>query len=246
MRNFKLTIEYDGGRYDGWQRLGKDDVTNTIEYKITEVLKKMTQEEITLFVGMRTETGVHAYGQVAGFQSNTTLSCQEILHYLNRYLPRDIAVTAVQEMPERFHASLNAKSKTFIYRIDVNEVPDVFERKYKYNAFKRPDVDAMNTACSYLLGEHDFKKFTTARKNKSTVKKILAAKVVDDGTEMQIVITANDFMHNMARLLFGTILEVGNGEIRPDKMKEYLDVNSEEKPENMAEPCGLFLQEVQY
>lgn len=246
MRNFKLTIEYDGGRYDGWQRLGKNESSNTIENKITEVLQKMSGMEITLFGGMRTEKGVHAYGQTASFQCDTRMSCQEILHYLNRYLPRDIAVTDVREMPERFHAALNAKAKTFIYRIDVNEVPDVFERKYKYNAFKRPDVRRMEEACEYLKGEHDFKKFSSVKKNKHTVKTVLDAGVLDDGTEIQLSITANDFLHNMARLIFGTLLAVGNGELEPDEIKKYLDADSEEVPENIADTCGLFLQNIEY
>lgn len=246
MRNFKVVLEYDGGRYDGWQRLGKDESGNTIENKVTEVLRKMAGQNVELFAGMRTEKGVHAYGQVVSFKCDTEMSSREILHYLNRYLPRDIAATDVKEMPERFHAALNAKTKTFIYRIDVNEVPDVFERKYKYNAFKRPDVELMNEACGYLVGEHDFKKFSSAKKNKNTVKKILDAKVLDDGTEVQIRITANDFLHNMGRFIFGSLLLVGNGEMKPEMMKKFLDVNAEEKPENMADTCGMFLENVEY
>lgn len=246
MRNFRLDIEYDGGRYDGWQRLGKDESTNTIENKITDVLKKMTGEDITLCGALRTERGVHAYGQVASFKCNTDMSCQEILHYLNRFLPRDIAVTRVKEMPDRFHAALNAKAKTYIYRIDVNDIPDVFERKYKYNAFKKPDVEKMNEACGLFMGTHDFKKFTSARKSKSTVKDILLAKVIDDGCEVQIVIKANDFLHNMARMIFGVLISVGNGETSLQTVRNYLSDTSEEKPETMADTCGMFLQEIEY
>lgn len=246
MRNFKLTIEYDGGRYDGWQRLGKDESTNTIENKISEVLRKMTGQEIELFGGLRTEKGVHAYGQVASFKAETDMSSREILHYLNRYLPRDIAVTDVKEMPERFHATLNAKSKTYIYRIDLNEVPDVFERRYKYNVFKKPDVVKMEEACGYLTGRHDFKNFTTAKKSKSTVKEIFSAKIINDGFEMQIEIKANDFMHNMGRLIFGTLLAVGNGDVKPEDVLNMLDENSATKAEILADTCGMFLQEIEY
>lgn len=246
MRNFKLKIEYDGGRYDGWQRLGANESTNTIERKITDVLAKMTGEEIVLAVGLRTEQGVHAYGQTASFQCNTKHSCREILHYLNRYLPRDIAVIDVMEMPERFHASLNAKSRTYLYRIDVNEVPDVFERRYKYNAFKRLDVEKMKQACKLLCGVHDFRKFSSAKKNKSTVKEIYRAEVFDDGGEVQITVEANDFLHNMARLIFGTLLLVGNKELEPEEILKMLDAKSEVKPETMADTCGMFLQEIKY
>lgn len=246
MKNFKLMIEFDGGRYDGWQRLGKGESSNTIENKIKDVLNRMAGCEVEFNAATRTETGVHAYGQVANFKCDTDMNCVAILHYLNRYLPRDIAVTNVQEMPERFHASLNARKKTYLYRIDVNEVPDVFERHYKYNAFQKPNVAAIKKACELLVGKHDFAKFTTAKKNKTTIKEIFDASVIDDGTEVQIRICANDFMHNMARLIFGTLLLIGKGELEPQVINEMLSVQSDAVPDYMAEPCGMFLERVDY
>lgn len=117
MKNVRLTIEYDGSRYQGWARLGKNESTNTISNKILEVIRKMTGEDVELFCGARTEVGVHAYAQVANFKTNVNMSAKEIKHYLNRYLPMDIAITEVELMPERFHAQLNAKSKTYVYRV---------------------------------------------------------------------------------------------------------------------------------
>ena len=113
MRNIKLTIEYDGSRYQGWTRLGKNESTNTISNKIIEVIQKMTGETVELFCGCRTETGVHAYAQIANFKTNTEMKDYEIQHYLNRYLPMDIAVIQVEDVPERFHSQLNAKSKIY-------------------------------------------------------------------------------------------------------------------------------------
>ena len=114
MKNFKLTIEYDGSRYSGWQRLGKGESTNTIENKIKEVLKKMSGQDVELFCGSRTEAGVHAYGQVISCKLDTDLSAAKVRQYLNRYLPMDIAVLEAEEMPERFHAALNARSRTYV------------------------------------------------------------------------------------------------------------------------------------
>ena len=112
MRNIKLTIEYDGSRYQGWTRLGRDESNNTISNKISDVLKKMTEETaIELNCGCRTDVGVHAYAQIANFKTNSSMKPLDIKHYLNRYLPMDIAVTAVEEVPDRFHAQLNASSK---------------------------------------------------------------------------------------------------------------------------------------
>ena len=150
MRNIKLTIEYDGSRYQGWQRLGKDESTNTIANKITEVIKKMTNEDIELFCGSRTEVGVHAYGQVASFKTTTDMTLIEIQHYLNRYLPMDIAIIEVEEVPERFHAQLNATSKTYVYRMTISDVPSVFDRKTTYHCYKIPDKKRMHAGCPAL------------------------------------------------------------------------------------------------
>lgn len=246
MKNIKLVLEYDGSRYDGYQRLGKDESVNTIEYKLTEVLKKMTGQDIELNCGCRTENGVHAYGQVVNFKCETDMRMYEVEHYLNRYLPRDIAAIKAEEMPERFHASLNAKSKTYVYRIDTNDIPNVFERKYMYNSFKKLNVDKMKEAAGILKGKHDFAKFTTAKRNKTTVKELFEADIYDDDTEIQITLTANDFMHNMAKLIVGTLIDVGNGKISPDKVMEMLNPESDAVTGPMADACGMFLQSVNY
>ena len=129
MRNIRLTIEYDGSRYQGWSRLGKNESTNTISNKILDVIKKMSGEDAELFCGMRTEVGVHAYGQVANFKTSSRMDLTEMQRYLNRYLPMDIAITDIEEMPERFHAQLNAKRKVYVYRMITGAVPSVFDRK---------------------------------------------------------------------------------------------------------------------
>ena len=137
MKNIKLVLEYDGSRYQGWQRLGKDESTNTISNKIVEVIKRMTNEDVELFCGARTEVGVHAYSQVVNFKTTSDMTLIEMKRYLNRYLPMDIAVIEIDAMPERFHASLNAKEKVYLYRMSINEIPSVFERKYIYHSFKK-------------------------------------------------------------------------------------------------------------
>lgn len=245
MRNIKLTIEYDGGRYQGWTRLGKNESNNSISNKIIEVLEKMTGEkDIELFCGCRTEVGVHAYAQVANFKTDCTMKCLEIKHYLNRYLPADIAVTDVREMPERFHAQLNAVSKTYIYRMTVSDVPSVFERKYTYHCFKTPDIKLMQQAAQELIGKHDFKNFSTAKKSKSTVRNITDIEIYGDSEEIQITIQADDFLHNMARLIIGTLLEIGNGTRKKEDIERIFAGKSA-----VSEPCdpkGLFLQEISY
>lgn len=246
MRNIKLTIEYDGSRYQGWQRLGKGESSNTVANKIIEVIKKMTNEDVDLFCGSRTEVGVHASGQVANFKTSTDMKTYEIRNYLNRYLPMDIAITEVEEKPERFHAALNATSRTYMYRITTNDVPSVFERKYTYHSFKKPDTDLMRQAALLLAGRHDFKRFTTAKKNKSSVKEIQNIDIYGDDEEIQITIEANDFLHNMARMLMSTLLEIGLGNRKKEDIEAILDPASNVMASPACDPKGLILVDVKY
>ncbi len=246
MKNIKLVLEYDGSRYQGWQRLGKDESTNTISNKILEVIKKMTNEDVELCCGARTEVGVHAYAQVVNFKTTTEMSLLEIKRYLNRYLPMDIAVIEIELMPERFHASLNAVSKTYLYRLSVSEVPSVFERKYMYYSFKKPNVEVMKQAALSLVGKHDFKGFSTAKKSKSTEKEIFDIDIYDDGSEIQFTICANDFLHNMVRMILGTLIDIGLGNRKKEEIEEILSGSTKTAASAPVDPKGLFLQEVTY
>ena len=238
MYNYRILIQYDGGRFDGWQRLGKDASENTVEFKIKEILKKMTGEEAELFCGCRTEKGVHAYGQVANFKLNSRQNCMELRNYLNRYLPRDIAVLKVEAVDERFHSQLLAKETTYLYRIDTKSIASVFERKYSYHTF--------HPLAAYFLGKHDFKAFTTARKSKSTEREIKNITIsCDESGIAQLRITANDFLHNMARLMIGILLDVGTGLKKPENVRDILD-GKDVQMSLPAESYGLFLEEVRY
>lgn len=246
MRNIKLTIEYDGSRYNGWQRLGKGESNNTIENKLLEVIGKMTGETVELFCGCRTEVGVHAYGQVANFKTETKMKLYEIKNYLNRYLPMDIAVIQVAEVPERFHASLNAKSKTYLYRIAIGDVPSVFDRKYTYYSFHKPDLSLMRQGAKLLIGQHDFKEFSTVKKSKSTVKEIYSIDIDQGFKEIKITMKANDFLHNMARMIASTLMDIGLGNRKVEDIEAILIPESKEVGSPAANAQGLFLQEIEY
>lgn len=244
MYNYKMTLQYDGSRYDGWLR-GKDEGTNTIEFKIVEVLKKLTGQEIELVCGCRTEKGVHACAQVANFKLEERIAPLEIRNYLNRYLPRDIAVYELVEVDERFNAMLNAKSKTYEYRLDIANIADVFSRKYAYHTFDKPDFKALHEASKYFLGKHDFKSFTTAKRSKSTIKEIKNISLEIEDHYAYLRIKANDFMHNQARLMIGFLLDVSTGLKKPEEVKKVLD--GEKITMSLpAESYGLFLKEIEY
>lgn len=245
MRNIKLVLEYDGSRYQGWARLGKGETENTVSNKLLEVLKKMTGErEIELNCGCRTEAGVHAYAQVVNFKTECPLKTIEMQRYLNRYLPMDIAVLETEEMPERFHAQLNAQAKTYVYKIAVDNAPSVFERKYIYHCYKTPNKARMEMAAKKFLGSHDFRNFSTAKKAKSTVREVYEIDIYGGAGEMQITIQANDFLHNMARMMISTLLEIGLGNRKLDDIDLIFEGKS--APVEPCDPKGLFLQEIEY
>lgn len=246
MYNYKLTLEYDGGRYNGWIRIGKGEGNNTVSAKIADVVKKMTGENVEIFCGSRTETGVHAYGQVANFKLIKRVDAKELHHYLLRYLPQDIAVIKVEEVDERFHSQLNAKSRTYVYRIDTKKIANVFERRYMYHSFHELNMEAMEKAAEYFVGNHDYKAFSTSKRNKSTVRNVSKVSLYDDGDSLEITMTANDFLHNMAKLMVGALLEVGNGRMKPEDIKQVLDGTKKLPDIQPAESQGLFLQSVEY
>lgn len=246
MRNIKLTIEYDGSRYSGWQRLGKGESENTIENKLLEVLSKMTGEAAELNCGSRTEAGVHAYAQIVNFKTKSDMKLYEIKNYFNRYLPMDIAVVHAEEVPERFHATLNAKSKTYLYRIAIGDAPSVFDRKYTYYSFHKPDPEKMREAARLLIGKHDFKDFSTVKKSKSTIKEIYSIEVEEKDKELHITMKASDFLHNMARMLASTLMEIGLEQRSPKDIIAILDPVQDVAGSLPASAQGLFLKEIEY
>ncbi len=253
MRNIQLIIEYDGSRYDGWQKAvtsAKNAASlkgGAIQEKIEEVLSKMEETPVELIGAIRTEAGVHAYRQVANFRTESKKKTYEIKQYLNRYLPRDIAVLEALEVNDRFHAAFNAKAFVFEYHITIGEVPSVFDRKYNYYCFKRPDMAAMKAAAKELMGTHDFKAFSdNKRMKKSTVRTIQNIDIYGDETEITITVTGDDFWPNMVRNLVGTILDAGLSELAAKDIPDIIASGDRERIGRAVEPKGLFLADVKY
>ena len=244
MRNLRLDICYDGTRYRGWQRLpGKDD---TIQGKLETVLSRILGEPIEISGSGRTDAGVHARGQVANFHCESTMASPEILENLRRYLPEDIGIYSCRDVSERFHARLNAKEKTYCYRIWNSEMPCVFDRRFVAVMPERLDVDAMEQAARYLMGQHDFAAFCgNAKMKKSTVRYIRDLTVTRQENEVRITVTGNGFLHNMVRILVGTLVEVGRGEREPDSIPQLFGGKRAEAG-FLAPPQGLCLMEVYY
>lgn len=245
MKNIKLILEYDGTRYQGWQQPGKKERSSTISGKITGTLCRMTGENIELFCATRTEPGVHASCQTVNFKTDSTFSPSEIRRTLNQYLPQDIAILRADEVPERFHASLNLLSQTYTYRIQTGSVIDVFSRKYTYHIPKALDISAMKEAAAPLVGVHDFRGFSSGKTKKNTEKKLFTADVISPADhELHILLEASAFLHQMPRLIVGTLLDIGLG-LRDAKCIPAI-LSGQETPSQPAPAQGLCLTNTLY
>ena len=244
MRNLRLDICYDGTRYRGWQRQSGTD--NTIQGKIEQCLSKILGEQIEISGSGRTDAGVHAVGQVANFHCESTMPAGEILTQLRRYLPEDIGIYSCQDVSERFHARLNAKEKTYRYRIWKSEAPCVFDRRYVAVLTEKLDLTAMRQAAGYLEGEHDFSAFCGNPKfKKSTVRDLCSVTIEETDNEIRILFTGNGFIHNQVRIMVGTLIEVGRLDRSPDSIPALFG-GKRERAGFLAQAQGLCLMEVTY
>lgn len=245
MRNIKVTIAYDGSRYNGWQR--QDNTDNTIQGKLEQLLSRMTGEKIEIHGSGRTDAGVHAKGQVFHFHTKCRKNLEEIQDYMNEYLPMDLSVEQVEEVDLRFHSRLNVKRKIYAYHIWNSTRHNVFERKYSYPVPEKLNLEAMREAASYLIGTHDFKSFcSNKRMKKSTVRILESIEIKKVENDIWIRYCGNGFLYNMVRILTGTLIEVGLGKRNPKEMEEILKKGNREMAGFTAPAQGLFLEQVDY
>lgn len=245
MHNYKLLIQYDGTRYNGWQRQGNTE--NTIQGKLNETIGKYLNEEIDIAGSGRTDAGVHAYGQVASFKSKAYFDAEKFVTDVNGFLPKDIRILSVENADERFHARLSAVSKTYEYTIDNGKVSDVFARKYAWRIEDKLDVKQMRLAADRLKGTHDYTSFCGNKKfKKSPVRTVTDITIGEQNGKITIAYTGDGFLQNMVRILTGTLVEVGLGKRSADSMDEILGAKNREAAGTMAPPEGLFLKEVYY
>lgn len=245
MMNYKLIIQYDGTRYDGWQKQG--NTGNTIQARLEGVLSRLAGERVEIHGAGRTDAGVHALGQVASVRLPGDREPEEILNYVNQYLPEDIAVTAAERADDRFHARLSAKGKVYRYQLRVGTVPDVFGRKYQYRVDGPLDVPAMERAAALLTGTHDYRSFcSNKRYKKSTVRTVCAIELTQSGSDLTLTFRGDGFLYNMVRILTGTLLEVGQGERDAETMSAILTAKDRSAAGKTAPAQGLTLVEVIY
>ncbi|SFR81174.1 tRNA pseudouridine(38-40) synthase TruA [Anaeromicropila populeti] len=244
-KNIRICLEYDGTRYDGWQKQENTDMT--IQGKLEVLLKKMTGENIEIHGSGRTDAGVHAFGQIANFHTSTKMSVDEIMNYMNEYLPKDIAVVNVSEEAPRFHSRLNARKKIYCYRIWNSKVSNVFQHRFLYQLAEELDLEKMREAAEIMTGTHDFKGFcSNKRMKKSSVRTIEKISIEKIENEIQIRFTGDGFLYHMVRILTGTLIEIGMGKRKIETVLEIFEKKDRQLAGYTAPPNGLVLEKVEY
>jgi len=245
MRNLKLTIEYDGSSYYGWQ-IQKDKPT--IQGKIKEALEKILRESVNIIGASRTDAGVHALGQVANFKTERNFPEEKLKRALNAILPHDIAIVSVDEVPLDFDSRRWATGKRYRYRIFNRDTPSPFEYKRSWFIPYRIDIESMISASKFLIGTHDFRSFSKIERGSGieTVRNISSIKIERKENVIEITFMGRSFLRHMIRVIVATLVEVGKGKLKPENVKEILEARDRKSAPFLAEPYGLYLERVYY
>ena len=245
MANFKLTIEYDGTAYSGWQRQAEEP---TVQAEIERALASMTRSSITLTGAGRTDAGVHALGQVANFHCDTRLGPEAFLKGLNSLLPADIAIRDCRRVPEDFHARFDAKSKVYRYHILNRSARAAVGRSYAWFLHRPLDLEAMRRAAEAIVGRRDFKAFESSGSPRAhTVRNVLDAGWMEgEDRRLTFQIEADGFLRCMVRNIVGTLVAVGLGKLAPGIVRDIIDSRDRKRAGAAAPGRGLFLVEVKY
>lgn len=244
MKRIKLIISYDGTNYCGWQ-IQNNGIT--VEQVLNEKLTELLREPITVIGASRTDSGVHALGNVAVFDTNTKIPPEKISFALNQRLPEDIRIQDSCEVAADFHPRYCDTRKTYVYRILNRTFEDPTTRLYTHFCYFKLDLGKMQQAAAYLVGEHDFASFCSARGQAlTTVRTIYALDVDKQGDVITIRITGNGFLYNMVRIIVGTLLKVGMGVYPPAHVQEILEAKNRSMAGPKVEAKGLTLVEIAY
>ena len=244
MRNIKLTIEYDGTRYYGWQR---QPIGNTIQQELEKAISKVIKEYVEVIGSSRTDSGVHAKGYVANFKTNVKMPAEKFRDAINCKLPRDIVIIKSEEVDLDFHARYSSKGKTYCYTILNREYPCAIDKDYVYYYRWKLNVEEMKKACKYFLGTHDFKAFQTPGGSvKTSIRTISDLHIETNVDKIKIYISADGFLYNMVRIIVGTLILVGSNKIKEDFVKNIIESGVRQNAGKCAPATGLCLEKVFY
>lgn len=244
MKRVKLVVAYDGTNYHGWQ---VQDNGITIEEVLNRTISELVQEDIKVIGASRTDAGVHACGNVAVFDTESRIPGDKFSFALNQRLPEDIRIQESCEVHADFHPRYADTVKTYEYNILNRRFELPSKRLYAAFCYYPMDIERMNQAAAYLVGEHDFKSFCSAGAQvQTTVRTIYAVKVTKEDDMVHIRITGNGFLYNMVRIIAGTLMQVGTGLMEPEQVKEILEARDRSKAGPTAVAKGLTLVEIRY
>lgn len=244
MHNLKLTLEYEGTAYHGWQ---VQPGLPTIQGVLQEAVKRLTGEEVHIIGAGRTDAGVHALEQVANFRTGRAMAADVWEGALNSLLPPDIIITGVEPAPEGFEARRSAKAKTYRYSILNGRFPSALERHFLLHTRERLDLASMAEAAACLIGEHDFSTFRAADgDHPNPIRHLYEARMVTEGRRLHLLVTGNGFLKHMIRIVVGTLLDVGRGRLTPADFRQILHSQDRQHAGRTAPPHGLCLMHVSY
>ena len=244
MRNLKLILQYDGSRYHGFQI--QPDVA-TVAGEVNRVLTKLTGNEVNIQGCSRTDAGVHAYRYCCNFTTDFPIPADRLPIVLRKMLPDDITAIECTEVDESFNARFDTVSKTYRYLINTSSDCTVYTRNYEWQYGKPLDVDAMQKAAEHIIGEHDFASFmTSGGQVTSTVRTVYKLNIVKNGDMVELYINADGYLYNMVRIITGTLVQVGEGKISPDRVKDIVEACDRQVAGPTAPPQGLYLYEINY
>lgn len=244
MRNIKLTIEYDGKDFNGWQKQpNKLNIQGTIE----KAIESIVGEEVELNASGRTDAGVHALGQVANFKTTSNLPIEKFAIAINSRLKKSIRIISAEEVEERFHSRLSCKQKTYRYVINNSCNGTAIYRNLEYHIPQKLNVQKMKEAAKFFEGEHDFKAFkASGTSSKSSIRKIFKAIVYERDEKIFIELTGSGFLYNMVRIISGTLVDVGLGKIKPGEIGKIILEGKRENAGKTLPAHGLYLVKVEY
>ena len=242
MSNYKLTIQYDGTNYAGWQI---QENALTVQQKITDVIRILLKEEINLIGSGRTDSGVHAFGQVANFRSKSDIDIYRFKHSINSILPHDISILDISRVDDNFHSRFDAKKRTYFYLLSLKKSP--FYKEFSWFYHDEINILKLNDLSGVLTGEHDFTSFSkknTEIENKTCI--IYSIRWRKSGDLVFFLIEANRYLHGMVRTIVGTLLKLVKEENCKDKILEIIELKNREAAGEAAPAQGLFLYKVKY
>lgn len=244
MKRVRLTVAYDGTNYHGWQIQQNGE---TIEGILTRCLSELLGEKVEVIGASRTDSGVHAMGNVAVFDTQSRIPAERIAYALNRRLPEDIRIQKSEEVDPDFHPRHVVSHKTYEYRIYCAPFPMPMRRLYSHFTYVPMDAALMRRAAGYLVGVHDFRSFCSAGAQvETTVRQIDSLEIEEEGKEIVLRVTGQGFLYNMVRIIAGTLMEVGRGQIAPEEMERILQARDRQAAGPTAPACGLTLLRIVY